>query len=336
MKAQIQLVVAGRYNDSCQGVIGSKHGAAFSIHCRFQSWKVGQPQAEYAWRIRQVGKTIGLFRNGLDRHRGVGILPESVRRTGQWSDKNRLSRRNSRPLLFVIAMMQCGLTGLLLLSAYPLFSQAPPDQVTDPAAQASSAAANDRIFGVIPNYQTVSDPQKKIVPLTVKQKFGLFAKETFDPFIAVSSAAGAALSQADNDHPKYGQGSGPYAERFGAAVADVTTQNFFSDAVLASLLHEDPRYFRRGQEYRFWPRFGYALSRVVVTRTDAGRPTFNYSGIFGMAMGIALSNAYYPDSSVSGSVVATRLGTSLVASALSNILPEFWPDIRRKVFRRKP
>jgi len=234
------------------------------------------------------------------------------------------------------------LAALLLLPAYPLLPQSPPvlpqsppGNAADTARSAASSTADSRILGVIPNYQTVSDPQQGITPLSVKQKFGLFARETFDPFIAISSAAGAALSQADNDHPQYGQGSGPYAERFGAAVADVTTQNFFSDAVLASLLHEDPRYFRRGREYRFWPRLGYAISRVVITRTDAGKPTFNYAGVFGMAMGIALSNAYYPARSANGSVDVTRLGTSLVSAALSNILPEFWPDIRQKFFGRK-
>lgn len=231
--------------------------------------------------------------------------------------------------------MQCVLTALFLFSASQLFPQPPTDNAPGAPGLAATPITNDRIFGIIPNYQTVSNSQQSISPLSVKQKFGLFAKETFDPFIVVSSAAGAALSQADNDHPQYGQGSGPYAERFGAAVADVTTQNFFSDAVLASLLHEDPRYFRKGKEYRFWPRLGYSLSRVVITRTDAGKPSFNYSGVFGMAMGIALSNAYYPARSVNGSVDVTRLGTSLVSAALSNILPEFWPDIKQKFFRRK-
>jgi len=189
---------------------------------------------------------------------------------------------------------------------------------------------------VIPSYLAVENPQQKIVPLTVKQKFELFAKETLDPFTFGSSAAGAALSQIDNNNPKYGNGAGPYAERFGAAMADVTTQNFFSDAVLASLLHEDPRYFRRGPEFGVWYRVGYALSRVVVTRTDKGTQRFNYSGMLGMGLGIGLSNAYYPDSSVNGEEVATRFGTSLLASALSNILPEFWPDIHQKFFRHKP
>lgn len=204
------------------------------------------------------------------------------------------------------------------------------------AAPVSDETSNDRILGVIPNFLTVEDPQKNVKSLTTKQKFGLFAKETFDPFTAVSSAAGAALSQIDNDNPKYGRGGGPYAERFGAAVADVTTQNFFSDAVLASLLHEDPRYFRRGPEFGIWYRVGYALSRVAVTRTDAGNRTFNYSGIVGMSMGIGLSNAYYPGSSVNAEEVAKRFGTSLIASALGNLLPEFWPDVHQKFFHRKP
>jgi hypothetical protein len=216
---------------------------------------------------------------------------------------------------------------LLAQASGPLASPATP--------AVSEAPADDRILGLIPNYLAVEDPQQHVVPLTVKQKFTLFAKETFDPFTFASSAAGAALSQIDNDNPKYGHGGGPYGERFGAAVGDVTTQNFFQDAVLASLLHEDPRYFRRGPEFGVWYRVGYALSRVVITRRDQGTQTFNYSGMLGMGLGIGLSNAYYPDSSVTGEEVATRFGTSLLASALGNLLPEFWPDFHERFFHRK-
>jgi hypothetical protein len=73
----------------------------------------------------------------------------------------------------------------------------------------------------------------------------------------------------------------------------------------------------------------------VVTRTDRGNRTFNYAGSLGMGMGIALSNAYYPDASVNGREVASRFGTSLTAWGLGNLLPEFWPDIRQKFFHHK-
>ena len=216
-----------------------------------------------------------------------------------------------------------------------VLAQAPPTEPSsaEPVLEAPSA---ERILGILPNFLTVEDPQQKVAPLTVKQKFALFARETFDPGTAAGAAAGAALSQIDNDNPKYGYGAAPYGERFGAALADITTQNFFSDAVLASLLHEDPRYFRRGPEFGAWYRVGYALSRVVVTRTDAGKARFNYSGMLGMSMGIALSNAYYPDRSVNGEEVASRFGTSLIANALANLLPEFWPDFHQKFFHHKP
>jgi hypothetical protein len=203
-------------------------------------------------------------------------------------------------------------------------------------ASPSPTTDSQRILGVIPNFQTVNDPNQPFEPLTVKQKFGLFAKETFDPFVAGAAFAGAALSQLHDEDPRYGVGAGPYGERFGAAVADIATQNFFSDAVLASLLHEDPRYFRKGPAFGFWNRLGYSVSRVFVTRTDAGKERFNYSGILGMSMGIALSNAYYPGSSVTPSETGYRFGTSLVATALGNILPEFWPDIHQRFFHRKP
>jgi hypothetical protein len=170
----------------------------------------------------------------------------------------------------------------------------------------------------------------------VKQKFNLFTKETFDPFTAVAAAAGAGLSQIGNHDPKYGEGAGAYGQRFGAAAADIATQNFFSDALFASLFHEDPRYFRRGPEFGIWNRAGYALSRAVMTRTDAGKDTFNYSGMLGMGAGIALSNAYYPESSVNGREVVSRFESSFAAAALFNLLPEFWPDIRQKFLRPRP
>lgn len=216
------------------------------------------------------------------------------------------------------------------ISSCALLSQT---AISDPPATPPSN--DERILGVIPNYATVSDPHQQVPSLTVRQKFQLFAKETFDPFTAASAAAGAAISQSDNDDPKYGYGSRAYAQRFGAALADITSQNLFSDAVLASLLHEDPRYFRMGADFPFWQRVGHAISRVAVTRTDVGKNIFNYAGILGMSMGIGLSNAYYPAASVNGREMAKRFGTSLAGAALFNILPEFWPDVRQKIFHRK-
>jgi hypothetical protein len=172
------------------------------------------------------------------------------------------------------------------------------------------------------------------MPLRVRDKWQLFVKESVDPFAFFSAAAGAGISQWHNEDPKYGVGLQPYMQRFGAAQADLTSQNFFQDAVLASLFHEDPRYFRKGPASTVVHRMAYAVSRAVVTRRDSGRESFNFSGILGMEMGIALSNSYYPSRSVNGGEMAYRTGSSFAATALGNLLPEFWPDIKARLNRR--
>lgn len=211
--------------------------------------------------------------------------------------------------------------GLTLFSAAITLAQGP---------LASPGDDNSRIFGVLPNFGTV-DSAPAIPPLTARQKFILFARQTYDPVAIAGAAAGAGLSQAQNGDPKYGAGPEAYAKRFGAAMLDSTSQTFFQGVLLAGLLHEDPRYFRRGSGHSFPNRVGYALSRVLITRTDAGKDRFNYSGIIGMSMGIGLSNAYYPPASVNGTETASRFASSLTAAALYNLLPEFWPDIRKKL-----
>jgi hypothetical protein len=240
----------------------------------------------------------------------------------------------------------------LVLAAIPLIAQyalaqdtaAPEAEVpafaSIPGLQPVEAAAtlsNDRIMGVIPNFQTVSDPNQKVARLTVRQKFTLFVKETVDPYTFASAGMGAGMSQYGDKTPKYGTGLEAYSERVGAAFADIATQNFFADAVLASILHEDPRYFRLGPEYSIPRRLFYSFSRLFITRTDSGGERFNFSNVGGTAMGIALSNAYYPDKSVSGAVTEGRFISSLSAAAIGNLLPEFWPDVKEKFahWRRK-
>jgi hypothetical protein len=196
-------------------------------------------------------------------------------------------------------------------------------------------AFNDqKILGVLPDYQTVTDPGHRALPLTRKQKWSLVWKETVDPFNIVSAAMGAGMSQAGNQTPKYGNGASAFGQRFGAALADFGTQNLFSAGLLASVLHQDPRYFRRGPGYSVHSRIAYALSRIVVTRQDSGKAAFNVSGIGGMLLGIGASNLYYPSASVHGSVMLGRLHTSLMGGITGNLLSEFWPDLQRKFLHK--
>jgi hypothetical protein len=224
------------------------------------------------------------------------------------------------------------LAGLAIVVNPVLFAAANDDDIAlISAASSNPEPGNQRILGVIPNYQTVSNPDAPFVPLTVKEKWSLFAKESVDPFNAASAFVGAALSQRGNAHPKYGNGGWRYTQRVGAAMADLSVQNLFSAAILASALHQDPRYYRLGPRKGILTRAGYSISRLVVARQDSGRTAFNASGVFGMGLGIAASNLYYPPGSRNGSVMLSRIGTSFSGGLMGNLLSEFWPDIRNRV-----
>jgi hypothetical protein len=221
---------------------------------------------------------------------------------------------------------------LCLVAGSTLSAQPADDSAIEPIS--GLPLNHERILGVIPDYQTVRDSTQPVSPLNPKQKWQLAWKETIDPFNISNAALGAALSQADNETPQYGHGDGAYAKRFAAALGDFGSQNFFSAGLLANLFHQDPRYFRRGPSSHFFNRVGYSISRIGVTRQDSGKSAFNVSGIGGMMLGIAASNAYYPSASRTGGVMASRIGTSLLGGVMGNLLSEFWPDIESRFLHK--
>ena len=190
-----------------------------------------------------------------------------------------------------------------------------------------------RILGVMPDYQTVRDTSRPVAPLTPKEKWLLVEKETVDPFNIATAFMTAAESQAGNQTPKYGEGYANYGRRVGAALADCGTQNFFSAGVLANVFHQDPRYFRKGPQSGILPRIVYSITRLAVAQQDSGRPAFNVSNFGGRALGIVVSNAYSPAESRRGSIMASRVTTSMLGGAVGNLMSEFWPDLQQKFFR---
>jgi len=175
-----------------------------------------------------------------------------------------------------------------------------------------------------------------VAPMTASEKWNLGLKETIDPFNIATAAMTAAFSQRGDQTPRYGEGWPDYGRRFGAAVADFGTQSFFSASLFATLLHQDPRYFRKGPPAGVARRVWYSAERLFVCRNDAGQPVFNSSNLLGMSLGIAASNLYYPAASRTGTVMAGRVETSLFGGVTGNLMSEFWPDIQRKFFHRKP
>jgi hypothetical protein len=229
---------------------------------------------------------------------------------------------------------------LVLLSAVgfvraqqPIPSEQQVPSNNDSKPSTSDQLTNDRIFGVIPNYRTVEDPTRGIAPLPTKLKFKIAAGDSFDYYAYPIAALFAAVGQAQNSPKSWGQGWGAYAKRFAAQFVDQTDENMMTEAVVPWLVKQDPRYFRLGQG-SVWHRTGYAVSRIWVTRTDAGYKAFNVSEIAGAGIAATISNAYYPQDSRSVSQTLSRCGIFVGEDTAFNILKEFWPDMKHKILKR--
>lgn len=190
-----------------------------------------------------------------------------------------------------------------------------------------------RILWIIPNYRAVR-ANTYLPPLSVKEKFWLATEDTFDysDFILVGGLAGISLGQ--NSQPSFGQGAAGYGRYYWHIFVDGAVENYMTEAILPTLTKEDPRYYTLGKG-GFVKRTGYAISRLFVTRTDAGKNTFYMSEFVGAGAAAGIGNLYYPPQSNPWVKTYQRWGTQLALDAVFNVLKEFWPDIDQKVFHGK-
>jgi hypothetical protein len=163
-------------------------------------------------------------------------------------------------------------------------------------------------------------------PLDAHQKLELAVDETISPSRFLGSMFTSGISQARDSLPGYGQGWSGYGKRFGSSVASTASNNIFGTFLLPSVLHQDPRYFVKafGSPRS---RILYALERVVVTRTDDGESTLNWSGVLGGLMAESLAISYLPDKERTAAKTFTRFGVRIGFSALDNVVKEYWPTI---------
>jgi hypothetical protein len=220
-----------------------------------------------------------------------------------------------------------------------------PQQSSQPAPAATndngekttryeSGVSKDRLGFALPNFLTLENAGQ-VPPLTAGQKFKVVTRSSFDYAEYPWYGFLAGISQAENSEPGYGQGASGYAKRYGAAFADGTIENYFTSAILPSMLHQDPRFFQSGKG-GFWHRAGYAVSRIIVTRGDSGNTEFNFSEVFGSGISSAISTySYHPQEDRTLRNTASVWGTQVGWDSVTYVVKEFWPDIRRKIHKEK-
>ncbi len=221
-------------------------------------------------------------------------------------------------------------------------SAAPTGQQSQPAAAPASGVSPElkghtelgneqlkkqeqqRVLGIIPAFNSVYEGT--VPPLTPSQKFKLMWKSTTDVYVFAFAAVTAGIGQAQDSHDAYGQGVEGYAKRFGANYADTADGNFWGNAVLPIVLHEDPRYFRLGHG-TFTHRLLYSMSTTVWCKRDDGTTGPNYANVLGNLIAGGISNLYYPADDRGVEQTFQSALTVTAEGMIGAALIEFWPDI---------
>jgi hypothetical protein len=224
---------------------------------------------------------------------------------------------------------------------------ADPAAPLDPAAAAADAkkkqhdqAERDlkvqekqRLLGVMPQFQVVMGGQA--VPLSGGQKWKLALHTAIDPFyIGWAVVIGGGYGELVGNDNGYGWNAHGYFKRVGANYADNVNGALIGNALLPQLLHQDPRYFRKGSGPIF-KRFLYAAESTVVCKGDNGKWQPNVSNVLGNFVSGAISNAYYP-ANERGVELTLQNGLSVTLfGALGGQILEFGPDLSRLMHRKK-
>ncbi len=203
-----------------------------------------------------------------------------------------------------------------------------------PSAQTAPQSATSAA-PTAPRYTMTISAGYHAQQLTGHEKVILGLRDMYSPSTFVGEIASAGYSHVTNGQPNYGTNADAFGKRVGASVLRDTTEDLFSEVILAPILHEDARYYIEGSRYNFFHRTIYAVTRPIVTRSDSGRSTINASLLIGYAGASALSYTYYPAINQNFKDTAATFGDSLAGAAVGDFVNEFLDDVLQTLHLEK-
>ena len=223
-------------------------------------------------------------------------------------------------------------------SAPSALADASPPVTEKSATTATTATTVARMKGMMKRQirRGIEGPSYPLLatwkPLTAREKFRVFEKYTYSPRTFANASINSVMDDVKHSNREYETGPCGVAQRYGIELATSETSVFFERFLIPVLLKQDPRYFR-DPRLPFAKRVLYSMSRVLITRSDSGHQTFNASKIGGGLISQAIGDLYVPGRSQGLHPLADRLTFNLARDAGTNLVHEFWPEIRRKIFR---
>jgi hypothetical protein len=220
-------------------------------------------------------------------------------------------------------------------------AQAPPQETDaqriareqrEEAAREVAAEEKQRIGGVVPNFNVVLTGHA--APITPSQKFSIALHSIIDPYTIGLAAIAGGYGEITDDQTGYGHGPAGYFKRFGAAYADNADGTIIGNAILPSLLHQDPRYYRKGTG-SIKSRAIYSALTTFICHGDNGKRQFNTSNVLGNFIAGGISNLYYPSDERGFGLTIENASLVTVEGMLGAQILEFSPDVLDYLHRRR-
>ena len=182
---------------------------------------------------------------------------------------------------------------------------------------------------------------QKLPPQSVKEKFGSTYHagqlSTTRPFIFVGHAGGRGTGLTNSRRLNSTKGAAGYGSVLTGTPLP-TRRTRISPGVrpfiLPAALHQDSRYYTLGHG-GIPKRALYAFDRTLITRSDRGGETFNFSEVVGAGAAPGISTTYYPGPEKTWTKTGQRWLTNVIIDGATYVFQEFWPDINNAVFHQK-
>ena len=158
------------------------------------------------------------------------------------------------------------------------------------------------------------------------------AQQTFGPQSWLTGTFTAALGTARDSPEEYGPHWEGFAKRYGMRFTGVAASNTI-EAGLGAIWGEDPRYVR-DQTLPFKRRIGNVFLMSFAARNRRGRLAPAYARYIAIPGHNFLSNTWRVNSEATTSAALTRSGYGFLSEIASNAWSEFWPDVKRMVWKK--
>ena len=203
------------------------------------------------------------------------------------------------------------------VSALALAQQTPPPAETPAENPAPQAPSSGSIGPKSPGWKGFS----------VGEKLRYDWVHLFDVQNVVFAGIGASLDQERNRPDQWGQGWGPFGERYASHLGSYIVQRSIMFPVQA-IDHEDTRYFRSNR-LSIKGRIGDALLETVWRHNDSGGMMPAYSEFLGDYGAAAVSRLWWPSNYHKASSILIAGSDTVLVDAGINVFNEFKPDIKR-------